>query len=513
MDALPIFMKISGRRCVVIGGGEIALRKVTLLLKAGAAVSVYAPALCQELVALAANSTIHYTHAWFTQEQLDDACIIVAATDDKATNMAVSTAAKARNIPVNVVDAPELCTFTMPSIVDRSPIVIAISSGGAAPVLARMIRSRIETLVPSTYGRLAALAADFREQVKQRFASTQERRIFWEDVLHGPVAELVLSGQEPAARKSLTDILESRADIKDSGEVYLVGGGPGDPDLLTFRALRLMQQCDVCVYDKLVSPEVMELVRRDAELVYVGKARDQHTLPQEEINELLVRLAKTGKRVLRLKGGDPFIFGRGGEEIETLMENGVRFQVVPGITAACGVSSYAGIPLTHRDFAQSCIFTTGHLKTSQDIGLGKVNLVKDDLTQPNIIELDTTQHAAQLEPVQAASLPVKSSQTANKYTVELDWPALVRPNQTVVIYMGLIALPEICLQLVCHGLPASTPVAVVQQGTTAQQKVVVGDLLSIAGLVATAQLKSPCLTIVGEVVKLREKLAWFEPIA
>lgn len=460
MDALPIFLKIKGRRCVVIGGGEVATRKITMLLKAGGEVAVISPELDHELAELHAAGKISFHQGTFQPEQLDGACLVVAATDDGTTNRAVSEAAHQRNIPVNVVDSPQLCSFTMPSIVDRSPIVIAISSSGVAPVLARLIRARIETMVPATYGRLAALAAEFRTQVKQRFASMQERRIFWEEVFQGPIAERVLSGQEAAARKALKDVLAGKAEVTQRGEVYLVGGGPGDPDLLTFRALRLMQQADVCVYDKLVSKEVTGLVRRDAELIYVGKARDRHTLPQEEINELLVRLAKQGKRVLRLKGGDPFIFGRGGEEIETLMENGVPFQVVPGITAACGVSSYAGIPLTHRDFAQSCIFTTGHLKDG---------------------------------------------------TVDLDWPALVRPKQTVVIYMGLVGLAEICRQLVVHGLPDSTPAAVVQQGTTSRQRVVVGNLATLANLVADAEMKPPCLTIVGDVVNLRKKLAWFSP--
>jgi uroporphyrin-III C-methyltransferase/precorrin-2 dehydrogenase/sirohydrochlorin ferrochelatase len=464
MDAFPIFMKIKGRRCIVIGGGEVAARKVTMLLKADAAIMVISPELCDELAELLDAGKISYLNALFAptqlSEQTGDACLVIAATDDQAINVAVSEAARLRNIPVNVVDAPDLCTFTMPSIVDRSPIVIAISSGGRAPVLARLIRTKIETMIPTSYGRLAALAAEFRGRVKQRFSSMQERRIFWEEVFQGPIAERVLSGQEAAARIALNDVLAGEADVANRGEVYLVGGGPGDPDLLTFRALRLMQQADVCVYDKLVSKEVIELVRRDAELVYVGKARDQHTLPQEEINELLVRLAKEGKRVLRLKGGDPFIFGRGGEEIETLMEHGVPFQVVPGITAACGVSSYAGIPLTHRDYAQSCIFTTGHLKNG---------------------------------------------------TLDLDWPALVRPKQTVVIYMGLVGLDEICRQLIAHGLAETTPAAVVQQGTTPKQRVVVGNLQTLADQVTAAKMEPPCLTIIGDVVNLREKLAWFNP--
>ena len=465
MESLPIFMRIKGSRCVVVGGGDVAMRKVAMLLRAEAFVVVVAPAICNALNEKVISGEIQYCQADFEPNQLTGAMLVIAATNDETVNAAVSSAAITKNIPVNVVDAPSLCTFTMPSIVDRSPVVIAISSNGAAPVLARLIRAKIETMIPASYGRLAVLAGDFRDLVKARFLDTQSRRIFWERIFEGPVAELFFSGQEQAAEIALTEAIKSGDHNKQHGEVYLVGGGPGDPDLLTFRALRLMQQCDVCVYDKLVSKEVMELVRRDAELMYVGKARDRHTLPQEEINSLLVQLAKEGKRVLRLKGGDPFIFGRGGEEIETLMENDVPFQVVPGITAANGVSTYAGIPLTHRDYAQSCIFTTGHLKPSGD---------------------------------------------QQKHLVELDWPALVRPNQTVVIYMGLVGLEEICLQLIKHGLESTTPAAVVQQGTTPKQKVVVGDLSDLASLVNSAQLKPPCLIIVGHVVTLRKKLAWFE---
>jgi uroporphyrin-III C-methyltransferase/precorrin-2 dehydrogenase/sirohydrochlorin ferrochelatase len=348
----------------------------------------------------------------------------------------------------------------MGSIIDRSPVVIAVSSEGNAPVLARYIRTKIETMLPASYGRIAAIAGEFREQVKAKFSTTQARRIFWENVLQGPMVERVLAGQEQAARELLQDILNDADTTASKGEVYLVGGGPGDPDLLTFRALRLMQQCDVCVYDKLVSPEVMELVRRDAELIFVGKSRDQHTMPQEEINELLATLALQGKRVLRLKGGDPFIFGRGGEEIETLMERGVPFQVVPGITAANGVSSYAGIPLTHRDYAQACLFITGHHKDG---------------------------------------------------SIDMDWVAMSRPNQTVVIYMGLVGLKEICEKLIAHGVSASMPVAVVQQGTTQKQKVVAATLADLAEKVNAAEMKPPCLTIIGEVVKLRETLNWFNP--
>ncbi|MDG1074482.1 MAG: siroheme synthase CysG [Methylophilaceae bacterium] len=462
MQALPIFMNIVNQHCVVIGGGEVATRKVMMLLKAHAAITLVSPEVCHELQAMIDAGEIQYLNATFEPTQIDKARLVIAATDDEAVNEAVSVAAQLANIPVNVVDSPALCTFTMGSIIDRSPIVIAVSSEGNAPVLARYIRAKIETLLPAAYGRIAGIAGEFRDQVKDKFATTQARRIFWEGVLQGPWVERVLSGQEHAARVLLKELIEQADSGVKHGEVYLVGGGPGDPDLLTFRALRLMQQCDVCVYDKLVSPEVMELVRRDAELIYVGKARDQHTMPQEEINALLARLALEGKRVLRLKGGDPFIFGRGGEEIETLMQHHVPFQVVPGITAASGVASYAGIPLTHRDYAQACLFITGHLKEG---------------------------------------------------VLDLDWEAMLRPKQTLVIYMGLIGLEGICQQLIQKGMLPTMPVAIVQQGTTQRQRVVVGTLLDIAEKVKLAQLKAPSLTIIGEVVQLRERLNWFVPTA
>ena len=460
MQALPIFMNISQRLCVVIGAGEVAARKVTMLLRAQASVTVYAPEICPTLADLVEAGRIRYQQARFADQQLSGACLVIAATNDLQVNTVVSLAAQANNIPVNVVDAPALCTFTMASIVERSPIVIAISSEGNAPVLARYLRSKIETMLPAGYGRIAAIAGEFRDKVKSKYATSQARRIFWEGVLQGPIVERILAGQEAAARNGLDQLLADDTASQQHGEVYLVGGGPGDPDLLTFRALRLMQQCDVCVYDKLVSPEVLDLVRRDAELIYVGKSRDQHTLPQEEINQLLARLALAGKRVLRLKGGDPFIFGRGGEEIETLMQQGVPFQVVPGITAANGVSSYAGIPLTHRDYAQACLFITGHLKNG---------------------------------------------------VLDLDWAAMARPQQTVVIYMGLVGLEQICQQLMAHGVAPDMPAAVIQQGTTQHQRVVSANLSDLASQVAAAKMKAPCLTIIGQVVQLREKLNWFEP--
>ncbi len=461
MDFFPIFLDINGKNCLVVGGGEVAARKVRMLQRSGAKVTVVAPELGQALEIQARQGAVTHQRAVFSPEQLADAVLVIAATNDAAVNRQVSETAKRQRIPVNVVDSPALCSFIMPSVIDRSPLLVAVSTSGASPVLARLLRARLESLIPAAYGQLASLAANFRDQVKKRISRPENRRIFWEKVFQGHVAEMVFAGREKAAQRALQELLDSQqGDAPTRGEVYLVGAGPGNPDLLTFRALRLMQQADVVVYDHLVAPTILDMARRDADRIYVGKERNNHALPQEAINDLLVRLAKKGKRVLRLKGGDPFIFGRGGEEIETLAAHGVAFQVVPGITAASGVASYAGIPLTHRDYAQSCVFVTGHLKD------GSMNL---------------------------------------------DWEALARPRQTIVIYMGLLGLPVLCSQLTAHGLPADTPAAIVQQGTTHRQRVLTGTLATLPAITASANLTPPTLIIVGDVVRLHEKLEWFEP--
>lgn len=461
MDYLPIFTDIRNQPCLVAGGGEVATRKVALLLKAGARVTVVSPALSSELQAWVEQGKVEHQSREFQPQDLDSPVLVIAATDAKSVNEEISSLAKQQRLPVNVVDNPELCSFIMPSIVDRSPVQIAISTGGASPVLARMIRTKLEGCIPAAYGRLGALVEKFREKVKARFSKVEQRRMFWESVLEGEVAERVFTGHDDEAEAELEKALAAAdADVDFQGEVYLVGAGPGDPDLLTFRALRLMQAADVVVYDRLVSPAIRELVRRDAEMVYVGKERDKHTMQQENINQLLVRLAKEGKRVLRLKGGDPFIFGRGGEEIETLAQEGVPFQVVPGITAAAGCASYAGIPLTHRDYSQACVFVTGHLKDG---------------------------------------------------SIDLNWPALAQPNQTVVFYMGLHGAPTLCKELIGHGMPPSTPVALVQKGTTPEQKTITGTLETLEELVKQNDLKPPTLIIVGEVVRMKEKLEWFNP--
>lgn len=460
MDYLPLFTLLKNRRCVVVGGGAIALRKARLLAKTGAKVFVIAPQIESELAQLAKDSGGECALRSYQSSDIDSTALVIAATDDEAVNAQVSNDAQARHVPVNVVDNPALCSVILPSIIDRSPIMIAIGSAGQSPVLVRQLRAKLESLIPAAYGRLAHLVGNFRQKAAQKFPDVDTRRKFWEEILEGPVAEFVLAGREDVAEAELAQRLNA-GKIKDEiGEVYLVGAGPGDPDLLTFKALRLMQKADVVLYDRLVAPEIVDLTRRDAEKLYVGKARSDHAVPQGEINQLLVDLALQGKKVLRLKGGDPFIFGRGGEEIEKLAEHNIPFQVVPGVTAASGCAAYSGIPLTHRDYAQSVRFVTGHLKNN---------------------------------------------------TTDLPWNELVHVNQTVVFYMGLVGLNDICTQLVAHGRAAETPIALIQQGTTRHQRVLTGTLADMPARVQNSGIKAPTLIIVGEVVNLHDKLAWFVP--
>lgn len=458
MDFLPLFHKLQDKIVLVVGGGEVAVRKARLLADAGARLRVVAPQIRAELRQMVEECAGEVLQRGYEEGDLQGVTLVIAATDDEPLNARISEQAQQRGIPVNVVDAPKLCSVIFPAIVDRSPLIVAVTSGGDAPVLARLIRAKIETWIPATYGQLAGLAKKFRAQVKTLFPNVQQRRVFWEDVFQGQIAESVFAGKLGEGERLLEEKISGAAP-RMLGEVYLVGAGPGDPDLLTFRALRLMQQADVVLYDRLVAPAIIELCRRDAERIYVGKRRAEHALPQEQINQRLVDLAKEGKRVLRLKGGDPFIFGRGGEEIEELAAHGIPFQVVPGITAASGCAAYAGIPLTHRDHAQSVRFVTGHLKDG---------------------------------------------------SCDLPWKELAAPGQTLVFYMGLVGLPVICEQLVAHGRAASTPVALVQQGTTSNQRVYTGTLQSLPDLLAQHEVQAPTLVIVGEVVSLREKLAWFE---
>ncbi len=458
MDYFPLFLKLTDRPCLVIGAGSIAARKIDLLSRAGASITVIAKEINPAVADIQNSHNLSIKQKVFEPADVKDFHLVVSATNDMTTNQLVAKSATDLNILVNVVDNPELCSFIFPAIIDRSPIIAAVSSGGAAPVLARLLRAKIESLIPPAFGELAYLAQNFRNQVKNKIKEPSQRRIFWENVLQGKIAELVFSGKQQEAENQLKGLIASSENKAAVGEVYLVGAGPGNPDLLTFRALRLMQQADVVVYDRLVSAEILDLTRRDSEKIYVGKQRANHSLPQESINDLLLTLAKKGKRVVRLKGGDPFIFGRGGEEIEALLEENIDFQVVPGITAASGCSTYAGIPLTHRDHAQSCTFVTGHLKDG---------------------------------------------------STDLNWPQLAAANQTIVFYMGLSGLKTICQSLINHGCSKEHPIAIVQQGTTANQRVITGTLETLPQTVIDQQIKAPTLIIVGTVVTLHEKLNWF----
>ena len=455
MDYLPIFCRLDNKPVLLVGGGEVAERKARLLLDAGAQLTVVAPELDPELAELAANGSIEWLAGEFAPAQLAGKWLVVAATDRREVNALVYQSANQARIFANVVDDPKRSSFIMPSIIDRSPLMVAISSGGKAPVLARLLREKLEALLPQHLGAVAAFAGSLRERVKARFASMGERRRFWERLLGADRLGQALARGDGASAHQLADSLFAE-ESQTGGEVVLVGAGPGDPGLLTLHALRQMQQADVVVYDRLVSDEVMALVRRDAKRIFVGKQAGNHCVPQEGINQLLLDEAKKGQRVVRLKGGDPFIFGRGGEELETLVGSGIGFQVVPGITAASGCAAYAGIPLTHRDHAQSVRFVTAH-------GKGGAR--------------------------------------------DLDWPLLAKDKQTLVFYMGLSSCATIREQLLTHGKGGDTPVALIERGTQPSQRVIRGTLDQLPEL--AIGVESPALIMVGSVVTLADKLAWF----
>ncbi|MFQ2227532.1 siroheme synthase CysG [Aeromonas hydrophila] len=455
MDYLPIFCRLDNKPVLLVGGGEVAERKARLLLDAGAQLTVVAPELDPELAELAANGSIEWLAGEFAPQQLAGKWLVVAATDRREVNALVYQSANQARIFANVVDDPKRSSFIMPSIIDRSPLMVAISSGGKAPVLARLLREKLEALLPQHLGAVAAFAGSLRERVKARFASMGERRRFWERLLGADRLGQALARGDSASANQLADSLFAD-ESQTAGEVVLVGAGPGDPGLLTLHALRQMQQADVVVYDRLVSDEVMALVRRDAKRIFVGKQAGNHCVPQEGINQLLLDEAKKGQRVVRLKGGDPFIFGRGGEELETLVGSGIGFQVVPGITAASGCAAYAGIPLTHRDHAQSVRFVTAHGKGGAQ---------------------------------------------------DLDWPLLAKDKQTLVFYMGLSSCATIRKQLLTHGKAGDTPVALIERGTQPSQRVIRGTLDQLPEL--AVGVESPALIMVGSVVTLADQLAWF----
>jgi uroporphyrin-III C-methyltransferase/precorrin-2 dehydrogenase/sirohydrochlorin ferrochelatase len=455
MDYLPVFLQLKARPVVVVGGGRVAARKVDLLRRTGARITIVAPDLLDELRELAAKGELQHIPSLFTPSHVTGAAAVVAATGLTEVNAAVSAAAQRQHIPVNVVDDPAASSFIFPAIVDRSPILIAISSGGQAPVLARRIREQMEALLPARLGALARFMGERRQAVK-RALRTAARRSFWERIVGGIVGVRVFAGDEAEADKDFdrelrtTNLTRSAATGgRGLGECYLIGAGPGDPDLLTLRALQLLQQADVILYDRLVPAAVLERARREAERVFVGKQAGNHTA-QERINELLVHYARLGLRVARLKGGDPFIFGRGGEEIEVLAAHGIPYIVVPGITAALGAAASANIPLTHRKLAQSVTFVTGH--------------VLDDEA--------------------------------------LDWNSLAGARQTVVFYMGVGHLPQIVAKLRAAGAAADHPAAVVERATLPEQRTLRGTLETIASLAQAANVAPPALLIVGDVTAL-----------
>ncbi|WP_352337775.1 siroheme synthase CysG [Psychrobacter sp. 16-MNA-CIBAN-0192] len=482
MNTFPLFFKLENRKVLIVGGGDVALRKADLLRRAGACITILAPSICAELQALLTNDSSDNKHELiyknYDKSYMTGSRVIIAATDDEALNHQIHADATELNIPVNVVDTPHLCDFIFPAIVDRNPIVIGISSNGKAPVLARLLRARLETLIPQGYGKLAKLAGEFRHEVKAKIPTLTGRRQFWERAFEGKVSELMFAGNEAQAAAQLqADLDHTAAQISKNlepqeepkneaiqsqtqpvGEVYIVGAGPGDPELLTFKALRLMQQADIVFYDALVSPQVLDLCRRDADKVYVGKKRSNHAVAQLGINELLVNAAKEGRRVVRLKGGDPFIFGRGGEEIESLRAHHIPYQVVPGITAANAAASYAGIPLTHRDHSQSVRFVTGFLKAGAPNGNFK-----------NFLNTD----------------------------------------ETVVFYMGLHSLARLTEGLIDAGRAADTPIAIVSNASMTNQQVLTGTIGTIVALQEQAQLPTPALLIMGDVVALHHDLAWY----
>ena len=497
MNTFPLFFKLEDRKVLIVGGGDVALRKADLLSRAGACITVLSPSISAEIQALLSDSKHQLIYDNYNKTYMTGARVIIAATDDEILNHQVHADASELNIPVNVVDTPPLCDFIFPAIVDRNPIVIGISSNGKAPVLARLLRARLETLIPQGYGKLAKLAGDFRTEVKSKIPTLTGRRQFWERAFEGKVSELMFAGNESQAAAQLQADLDetaakieldktSRADTQPLqtesssvsitatidqpqhpaaapeqtpvGEVYIVGAGPGDPELLTFKALRLMQQADIVYYDALVSPQVLDLCRRDADKVFVGKKRSNHAVAQLGINELLVNSAKEGRRVVRLKGGDPFIFGRGGEEIESLRAHGVPYQVVPGITAANAAASYAGIPLTHRDHSQSVRFVTGFLKAG---------------------------------------------------TPNSNFKSFLNTDETVVFYMGLHSLARLTEGLIEAGRSSDTPIAIISNASMPNQQVLTGTLETIVAQQVEAQLPTPALLIMGDVVALHHDLAWY----
>jgi uroporphyrin-III C-methyltransferase/precorrin-2 dehydrogenase/sirohydrochlorin ferrochelatase len=460
VDYFPAFLNLEDKSCLLVGGGTVAARKAEILLSAGARLTVVAPSLGSKLGRLAETGRITYRQRRFAANDVNGHWLVVNASDDTEVAREVFDAANDAGIFCNSVDDKTHCSYVSPAIVDRNPVIVAVSTGGSSPLLARKIRAQIETVLPARLGQLARLASDWRNRAKTRISDFLGRRRFWERVFEGGVAEDVLAGRMQSANRNIAALLETASQkVKPEGEAWLVGAGPGDPSLLTLRALQLMQRADIVVHDRLVSQEVLALVRRDAELVSVGKTPGCRSTTQEEINDLLIRLVREGKRVCRLKGGDPFIFGRGGEEIRALADAGLRYQVVPGITAAAGCAAYAGIPLTHRELAQSVVLLTAHGKNSVD---------------------------------------------------RLDWPSLARDRQTLALYMAVRRFAEIRSKLIEYGRSPDTPIAIIENGTSDNQRIIHGHLEDLVDLADQKDIVAPALLLVGEVAELGIGREWFE---
>jgi len=451
MRYFPAFHDLSTRPSLVVGGGEAAARKLRLLLKAGARPVVVAPRVGAEIAALAQAGSLTWHARAFAPADIAGCTLVIAATGLAEVDAAVSAAAQAAGLPVNVVDRPELSSFITPAIIDRDPLVIGISSGADAPILARQLRARLESLLPANLGRLARFAGAFRGAVAAQIGDGVQRRRFWERFFAGPVADKVLAGDEVGAREAMLGLINGRAvRQRDEGSVAIVGAGPGDPDLMTFKALRRLQEADVVLYDKLVGPEIVDYARRDALRVYVGKSKADHAMSQDAINALMAEHALAGRRVVRLKGGDPFIFGRGGEELDYLQRRGIAVEVVPGVTAAAGCAAAAGIPLTLRGTALAVTFITGHARDGEP---------------------------------------------------DLDWASLAAGKQTLAVYMGVSTAGTVARRLIEHGLAAGTPVAVIENGTRPEQRVVTGRLEELDSRLRDAGISGPALIIIGEVAR------------
>jgi uroporphyrin-III C-methyltransferase/precorrin-2 dehydrogenase/sirohydrochlorin ferrochelatase len=454
MNWLPLLHRANDVKFLIFGGGQVAQRKVQTLLKFSCEVVLISPQLSSSLQALVAGGKVEYLDANAKEEHVLVGCYVVAATNDGDVNQNIAKWAKALSCPVSIADDPKNSDFIFPAIIDRNPVMIAISSSSESPALTRYLRNQLDAAIPTRIPQLARFVSQLRKSIRSSVENTDQRQRIWRKLMSSAMPNLVLAGKEEQANKISLSVI---ADKKQMGEVFLVGAGPGDPELLTLKAVRLIQQADIVFYDRLVSPAILEYCNSKAEMHYVGKAMSDHAVPQESINQLLVDHALLGKTVLRLKGGDPFIFGRGGEEIEQLAEDGIPFQVVPGITAASGCSSYAGIPLTHRDYAQSVRFVTGHLKDG---------------------------------------------------TANLPWGELIHPQQTLVIYMGLTGISHISKELIAHGMSGDTAIALIEKGTQPEQKVYTSTLNDIAGVIENNDISAPTLTIIGNVVNLHKKLNW-----